>query len=359
MKNRKILLIDDDDKIHRSMALIFNKMEPKPTILSAYSGQQGLRMLNDKHNEIDCIISDYYMADGDGLEVLDNLPEREIPVIMITGHADKDLYKKFVNQQATFVIEKPISTDEILKTVNQAFELSDNNFRNKKLIKMGERTQKVLHDIANPLCSITGYCTLYKMKNGAGKADAEFIDKAIDVIGNSSKRIDTMISVVKNNMHDDVRTISNIILFDFFVDFINTNRPILEKNNVRIKIDQISKLHTIKADTTQLYQIFDNLLSNSVDSLNHSQVENKEISIETRENGNKLEVVYLDNGNGISPLIIDKIFDNHFTTKAKGHGTGIGLFSCKDIMKDYKGDIKAKSNAEVKGGCFILEFPIN
>jgi signal transduction histidine kinase len=65
-----------------------------------------------------------------------------------------------------------------------------------------------------------------------------------------------------------------------------------------------------------------------------------------------------DNGNGIPPKILDKIFQPFFTTKPTGQGTGLGLSLSYDIIKAHRGELKAETK-EGEGSVFIILLPAN
>ncbi|MFN5647503.1 MAG: sensor histidine kinase, partial [Sphingobacteriales bacterium] len=64
-----------------------------------------------------------------------------------------------------------------------------------------------------------------------------------------------------------------------------------------------------------------------------------------------------DNGNGIPPNILDKIFQPFFTTKPTGQGTGLGLSLSYDIVKAHGGELKVETKVEI-GTEFIIQLPI-
>ena len=71
----------------------------------------------------------------------------------------------------------------------------------------------------------------------------------------------------------------------------------------------------------------------------------------------KVEVTVKDNGNGIPPKILDKIFQPFFTTKPTGQGTGLGLSLSYDIVKAHGGELKVETK-EREGSTFIIQLPI-
>jgi len=71
-----------------------------------------------------------------------------------------------------------------------------------------------------------------------------------------------------------------------------------------------------------------------------------------------VKLVVKDNGNGIPPHIVDKIFQPFFTTKPTGQGTGLGLSLSYDIVKAHGGEFKVETK-EGKGSEFIIQLPIS
>lgn len=80
------------------------------------------------------------------------------------------------------------------------------------------------------------------------------------------------------------------------------------------------------------------------------------VSISTQKIGSKLQVIVMDNGNGIPNKILDKIFQPFFTTKPTGQGTGLGLSLIYDIIKAHGGELQVKTK-EGEGSEFIIQLP--
>lgn len=106
-------------------------------------------------------------------------------------------------------------------------------------------------------------------------------------------------------------------------------------------------------DRTQIEQVLINLLKNAQEA--SSQKQNKIIQIEVQILSTGSTVLTIsDNGDGILPDVMDKIFVPFFTTKTSG--SGIGLSLCKQIMTLHEGSITVKSDSGI-GSCFTLTFP--
>jgi signal transduction histidine kinase len=81
------------------------------------------------------------------------------------------------------------------------------------------------------------------------------------------------------------------------------------------------------------------------------------VSVSTRKANGKIEIRVKDNGNGIPPKVLDKIFQPFFTTKPTGQGTGLGLSLSYDVIKAHGGEIKVETK-EGEGTEFIIYLPL-
>jgi two-component system, NtrC family, sensor kinase len=82
------------------------------------------------------------------------------------------------------------------------------------------------------------------------------------------------------------------------------------------------------------------------------------VTVSTQKNSQGIEITVKDNGPGIPPEIVDKIFQPFFTTKPTGQGTGLGLSLAYDIVKAHGGEIRLESK-ENEGTVFIIQIPFN
>ncbi len=108
----------------------------------------------------------------------------------------------------------------------------------------------------------------------------------------------------------------------------------------------------ITADRSQVEQVLINLVKNAVEAT--SGVSRPEISVSAGKSNQQVIIRVADNGTGILPEVMDKIFVPFFTTKQSG--SGIGLSLCKQIMNQHNGRISAESETG-KGSVFKLIFP--
>nr|WP_214460515.1 ATP-binding protein [Flavihumibacter fluvii] len=80
------------------------------------------------------------------------------------------------------------------------------------------------------------------------------------------------------------------------------------------------------------------------------------LSLSTKKSGGKVLITVKDNGNGIPPKVVDKIFQPFFTTKPTGQGTGLGLSLSYDIVKAHGGELKVDTR-EGLYTAFVVQLP--
>lgn len=127
-------------------------------------------------------------------------------------------------------------------------------------------------------------------------------------------------------------------------------------NEIKYKatiIKEFGDIPLIKCYPGQLNQVFMNILVNAV----HAIEVTGDIMIKTWADTEKIFISIGDTGSGITPAIMNKIFDPFYTTKEVGKGTGLGLSISYEIIKKHGGEIKVESEVG-KGTIFTIEIPL-
>jgi signal transduction histidine kinase len=121
----------------------------------------------------------------------------------------------------------------------------------------------------------------------------------------------------------------------------------------RLLIQDNTPTILIEADKVRMMQVIDNLLSNALKFTKEGT-----ISLSVESNDRRQAVVSVkDNGQGIDPSILPKLFTK-FATKSEIGGTGLGLFISKNIIEAHGGKIWAKNNTNEKGATFYFSLPL-
>ena len=104
-------------------------------------------------------------------------------------------------------------------------------------------------------------------------------------------------------------------------------------------------------------QVLLNLFQNAKDVFEERSIPEPTLRISSYQMGKEITIGVQDNGGGISPKVIEKIFDPYFTTKEEGRGTGIGLYMSRTIIEqNMDGKIWVKN--QHGGACFFIRLPL-
>lgn len=231
-------------------------------------------------------------------------------------------------------------------------QLADMN----KMASIGKLAAGVAHEINNPL-------QLIQMQ--AGWIENLLKEESPEVLNNREEYLN---SVAKIHEHvkraatitrrllgfsrkvDDERDADINALLQKTVSFVESDAY---KKNVQLNVQVDPSLPVVRTDTSQLQQILLNLIENALAAVGSDGC----IEMSTAVVENKVQVRICDNGPGIPPELVDKIWQPFFTTKADDKGTGLGLAICRDIAKKLGATLTAENRPE-GGAAFILYLPL-
>ena len=126
-----------------------------------------------------------------------------------------------------------------------------------------------------------------------------------------------------------------------------------QSNNITLNLQFDENLPTVRTDGSQVQQVLLNLIENALDAVGSDG----QIDIITTKAKDALLIQIGDNGPGIKPEVMHKLWEPFFTTKDPGKGTGLGLSICSDIAHKLGGSITAE-NKSVGGALFTLKLPL-
>ncbi len=123
MKPRRILVIDDEKAVRETLVEVL--ADEGYAVTSVDSGEEGLRRLREE--DFDLVLLDVWLRDRDGLSILEagSSRLREIPVVMISGHASVETAVRAVRLGAYDFLEKPLSLERVILTAQKAIERRD------------------------------------------------------------------------------------------------------------------------------------------------------------------------------------------------------------------------------------------
>jgi signal transduction histidine kinase len=139
-------------------------------------------------------------------------------------------------------------------------------------------------------------------------------------------------------------------------DALQINSAGFTRDGIKIVRDY-SDVPPVTVDKHKVLQILVNLITNAKHALDESGRPDRRLTLKTGMNGNsRLNVSVSDNGVGIAPENLTRLFTHGFTTRKTGHG--FGLYSGATAAKEMGGQLTAYSEGAGKGATFVLEIPI-
>ncbi|HOY95305.1 MAG TPA: HAMP domain-containing sensor histidine kinase [Catalimonadaceae bacterium] len=145
--------------------------------------------------------------------------------------------------------------------------------------------------------------------------------------------------------------LEEVYIRDIFETLITLMQPTLDQKNIHLDVILKEPRLSAQLDVNLVEQVLINLLVNATEAVKDA-VEPR-IVLGASQKNNRLSIRVADNGQGIEPDLLDKIFIPFFSTKK--NGSGIGLSLCKQIMLLHKGNIQVHSKTG-EGTVFELEF---
>ena len=230
--------------------------------------------------------------------------------------------------------------------------------QSEKLASLGRMSAGIIHEINNPLnFATTGLFTLRKKGQFLAPEQLEDYTEILNDVEEGVKRVKTIVSDLRMFTHPETESRDQVEVADVVASAL---RFLSNEWKDKVQIDQqIAEHQTIWANKNKLIHLLTNLLQNSIDALKTKPFTDEKPTIRIAgrvENGTSIVTVH-DNGPGIAPADVDKIYDPFFTTKDVGAGMGLGLSICYRIVKESGGMISVKT--EPGKFCeFTLEFPV-
>jgi signal transduction histidine kinase len=220
--------------------------------------------------------------------------------------------------------------------------------RQERLRTAGRLAAEIAHQIKNPLSIITNaaFCLQRAVREGEMS-----VDEQIQIIREEVDRADQIITELMGYAQLVEGKVERLEVREELDNAIQEVFPPAARYQVRIDRDYAPALPTLLMQKRHLSGVLVNLLQNAREAMNgHGQMQ---VSALYGQN-DTIRIVIEDNGPGIAPDKIDKIFEAYFTTREKG--TGLGLAIVKHNTEMYGGAISVESELG-KGTRFAVEFP--
>jgi len=245
-------------------------------------------------------------------------------------------------------------------------QLGEQLVRASRLAEIGEMATGIAHEINNPLQVMKSEQTLIDtilsdLKGRGELKESEDLKELEDSIDQINLQIDRCSkithAVLKFGRQNDAIS-TEIDLGAFIPEVIDMIANKAGVEGIAITQDILEDIPSIHGDQGQLQQVLINLFNNAIDAIveRHGS-EGGELAVGAGLNDDGMVRTYVrDNGAGISPENLKKVFSPFFTTKPVGKGTGLGLSVCYGII-DTMGGVMRVSSQKGHGTIFTIDLP--
>lgn len=398
-----LLVVDDEEGPRQSVRIIF---KDEYQVLLANSGEQALELA--RRHRISVVVSDILMTGMTGIDVLKDLKSVDpaIEVIMLTAYETLETARQALRHGACDYLNKPFDvqtmraavsrarqrhesardfhrSNEVLRALQQ--EIQDQRMKEEMMRTEGEIYASVLHDINSPLTVISGFVDMINRSlSDSSTVEGEKLEtikgdlnKLTGQVGRCFEISRRYLSFLRDRDHgvsDGARVGLNQILSDLKELLIR--HPSSRGNQLAVHLLPEERVAAING--TDLLQILLNLTINALTCTDQphrvevsAQFFSDRFEIDNFVDGPEqrfvnregflnraplLAISVQDDGPGIPPDVLAKMFETKFTTKAPGKGTGLGLGIVKRLVKAGHGAIHLQT-ALGRGSTFTICLP--
>jgi signal transduction histidine kinase len=363
-----VLIADDEPDIRRFLRMQLEDVD----VIEASDGAEALELTRLRRPQL--ALLDHMMPEMDGVEVCRRIREnhttRGVAVIILTARADEQTKLAALQAGANDFLTKPFSTAELaLRLENQIAmarirrEMSDLNselqtaleqikenevlmVRNEKLSALGRMSAGIIHEINNPLnYASAGIHALATFTRSLPEKDHADFEDILSDIREGVERVSQIVIDLRKFTRDDQATSGDADLAEIVG---RARRMVGHQVGKEIEFNLNAPDHAlISGNPNQLVQVFINFFQNSIDAIHQRieamQGEKGRIDVSLDPIGEGWQVTIRDNGIGIQPENLHKIFDPFFTSKDVGKGMGLGLSITHQILQAHNGIVEVDS----------------
>ena len=219
---------------------------------------------------------------------------------------------------------------------------------------MGEMISMIAHQWRQPISVIAMWANNMTVDIDMDMLNEENSKKYADNIIMQTQHLSKTIDDFKNFFRPD-KVKEFELIEDVMEDCLAVIEKSLQNNNIQLK-KHYNNTTEVEIHSRELMQVFINIIKNAKEALVEAKIKDAVISLEIYEEEKAIISKISDNGLGIAPDVMPKIFDPYFTTKGVQSGTGLGLYMSKTIIEKHLHGTIEVDNIE-NGVCFTITIP--
>lgn len=240
-----------------------------------------------------------------------------------------------------------------VKELGDAFESMRESLEGKKYIE--KYVQTLTHQLKGPLSAIRGAAEL--LQENIPEAERKKFINNIDAESNRMQRIvERMLELASLEQQRELKNVETIDLNKMIQEIGEALCLAIQKKGIALRLN-FDKPYHLKGERFLLYQAIYNLLHNAVEFTgNHGT-----ISVDIKRHWDRLQISIQDNGAGIPPYALEKIFEKFYSLPRPGTGqksSGLGLALVKEVAELHRGQITI-TNAKPHGALAVMILPVH
>jgi signal transduction histidine kinase len=238
---------------------------------------------------------------------------------------------------------------ELEQALEQLRHAQEELVKSEKLAAAGKLTAQLSHEINNPIHNIRSCLETALKKMPEQLAGRQFVQLAHDEILRIGKLVRQMLDFYRFGKTE----LQAIDLNQAVVEVLDSSQQRFKEHRIAVERQLAAELPAVRASRDQMKQVLLNLILNAVEAMPAGG----KLKVRSWQENGLAQIEIQDNGCGIAPENLPKIFDTFFTTKRAVHGVGLGLSVCYNIVHQHGGTIAVESEVG-KGSTFTVRLPV-
>ena len=355
---RDILYVDDEP----SNLIVFEAaFEEQFHVHTCDSAEEALEFL--RTHPVPVVVADQRMPDMTGVEMFARMRTSypHTQRVILSGFADTDAIIDAINKGQVFqFVRKPWQRVELLTVLQRALDAHDLSLQNSVLTErllvsersamLGQATGRIAHEMANqinilPLIELIEdeYADDRQLQQFAQAARATY-ERLTELIGEVKDfmRFETQgVELKPLQLDESIQELMSFLRF-------NSNAP------PDVVAAEIRSSPTVLGNKLKLHQVLVNLIRNAIDAL--ASRSGGRVQVVLDQQGDQAVITVADNGPGIPPELLDRIWEPYFSTKGD-RGNGMGLDIARRLVDAHHGTITCDSRPG-EGATFTIRLPL-
>lgn len=376
-RGERVVLVADDETDMRHY--VVSLLSEEYRVVQTQQGGNVGSLVAEHHPDL--VLLDWMMPGKDGLTVCRELRAdpawNDTKIVLLTARIDETSKIEALRAGADDFLTKPFSSIEVKTRVANLLragqlqkELRGRNaelagtiaklqrtetllIQSEKMNAIGSLSAGLLHEINNPLnYTLTAISFAGQFKDTLSDEMKEILSD----VEEGMVRIRDVVTDLKNFAYPEKAGAESEFTLE---EVFRSARKIVagEIDGITLTVDLPEGL-VVRGQKTQLMHVFINLINNAALALKQGPVHGSPtITIRGSASEEMAQVEVADNGPGVSPEILTRVFEPFFTTREVGSGMGMGLSICHTIMESHQGSIRVGNRAE-GGAVFTITLPL-